>query len=99
MCACACYVLDFLKDISNFLLRSNLCVCAQAFFIFLPEQKEKLVHYFIALFFSARKSLTKYLFGYRFGLPADRVWISVYEDDDEAFEIWRDEVSQTRDHN
>lgn len=27
-----------------------------------------------------------------FGLPADRLWISVYEDDDEAFEIWRDEV-------
>jgi hypothetical protein len=60
VCACACYV-NFLKDISNFLQRSNLCVCAQAFFIFLPDQKEKLVHYFIALFFSARKSLTKYL--------------------------------------
>lgn len=29
----------------------------------------------------------------RFGLPADRLWISVYEDDDEAFAIWRDEVS------
>lgn len=27
-----------------------------------------------------------------FGLPADRLWISVYEDDDEAFAIWRDEV-------
>ncbi|KDP40449.1 hypothetical protein JCGZ_03949 [Jatropha curcas] len=27
-----------------------------------------------------------------FGLSADRLWISVYEDDDEAFEIWHDEV-------
>ncbi|KAJ7967103.1 Alanine--tRNA ligase [Quillaja saponaria] len=27
-----------------------------------------------------------------FGLQADRLWISVYEDDNEAFEIWRDEV-------
>ncbi|CAK7329398.1 unnamed protein product [Dovyalis caffra] len=27
-----------------------------------------------------------------FGLPADRLWVSVYEDDDDAFEIWHDEV-------
>lgn len=27
-----------------------------------------------------------------FGLPADRLWISVYKDDDEAFAIWHDEV-------
>ncbi|CAF1889895.1 BnaC02g45400D [Brassica napus] len=27
-----------------------------------------------------------------FGLPADRVWVSIYEDDDEAFEIWKNEV-------
>ncbi|GAB2267785.1 hypothetical protein Dimus_002762 [Dionaea muscipula] len=27
-----------------------------------------------------------------FGLPANRLWVSVYEDDDEAFAIWRDEV-------
>ncbi|XP_027086843.1 alanine--tRNA ligase, chloroplastic/mitochondrial isoform X1 [Coffea arabica] len=27
-----------------------------------------------------------------FGLPADRLWISIYEDDDEAFAIWQDEV-------
>ncbi|CAL5377989.1 unnamed protein product [Camellia sinensis] len=27
-----------------------------------------------------------------FGLPAERVWVSVYEDDDEAFEMWHDEV-------
>ena len=26
------------------------------------------------------------------GLPAERVWISVYEDDDEAFTLWRDKV-------
>ncbi len=25
-------------------------------------------------------------------LPVDRLWVSVYEDDDEAFAIWRDEV-------
>ncbi|KAE9448637.1 hypothetical protein C3L33_19465, partial [Rhododendron williamsianum] len=28
-----------------------------------------------------------------FGLPAERLWISVYEDDDEAFSIWHDEAS------
>ncbi|XP_038713059.1 alanine--tRNA ligase, chloroplastic/mitochondrial isoform X2 [Tripterygium wilfordii] len=27
-----------------------------------------------------------------FGLPAERLWISIYEDDDEAFEIWHNEV-------
>ncbi|KAL0334524.1 UNVERIFIED_CONTAM: Alanine--tRNA ligase, chloroplastic/mitochondrial [Sesamum radiatum] len=27
-----------------------------------------------------------------FGLPADRLWISVYEDDDETFSIWHDEL-------
>ncbi|ONH92414.1 hypothetical protein PRUPE_8G174300 [Prunus persica] len=27
-----------------------------------------------------------------FGLPADRLWISVFEDDNEAFEIWHDEM-------
>ncbi|MED6107781.1 hypothetical protein PIB30_017272 [Stylosanthes scabra] len=27
-----------------------------------------------------------------FGLPADRLWVSVYEDDDEAFELWSNEV-------
>ncbi|XP_022140525.1 alanine--tRNA ligase, chloroplastic/mitochondrial isoform X1 [Momordica charantia] len=27
-----------------------------------------------------------------FGLPADRLWISIYEEDDEAFAIWHDEV-------
>ncbi|MDX2241913.1 MAG: alanine--tRNA ligase [Leptolyngbyaceae cyanobacterium bins.302] len=27
-----------------------------------------------------------------FGLPADRVVVSVFEDDDEAFAIWRDEI-------
>ena len=27
-----------------------------------------------------------------FGLPAERVWVSVYEQDEEAFAIWRDEI-------
>ncbi|WP_309123781.1 alanine--tRNA ligase [Arthrobacter sp.] len=27
-----------------------------------------------------------------FGLPADRLWVTVYQDDDEALAIWRDEV-------
>ncbi|GFQ01884.1 probable alanine--tRNA ligase chloroplastic [Phtheirospermum japonicum] len=27
-----------------------------------------------------------------FGLPAERLWISVYEDDDETFAIWHDEM-------
>ncbi|KAJ6692951.1 ALANINE--TRNA LIGASE MITOCHONDRIAL [Salix purpurea] len=33
-----------------------------------------------------------------FGLPADRLWVSVYEDDDEAFEIWHDEVGVPAEH-
>lgn len=33
------------------------------------------------------------VFSYRYRLPADRLWISVYEDDDEAFAIWNKEVS------
>ncbi|MSQ41007.1 MAG: alanine--tRNA ligase [Dehalococcoidia bacterium] len=28
----------------------------------------------------------------RLGLPADRLWVTVYTDDDEAFHIWRDVV-------
>ncbi|KAJ8767018.1 hypothetical protein K2173_012528 [Erythroxylum novogranatense] len=27
-----------------------------------------------------------------FGLPIDRLWVSIYEDDDEAFEIWHNEM-------
>ncbi|KAL2346013.1 hypothetical protein Fmac_000013 [Flemingia macrophylla] len=27
-----------------------------------------------------------------FGLPPDRLWVSVYEDDDEAFQLWSEEV-------
>ena len=27
-----------------------------------------------------------------YGLPADRLWVTVYETDDEAFELWRDAV-------
>lgn len=27
-----------------------------------------------------------------YGLPPERVWVSVYEKDDEAFELWRDVV-------
>lgn len=27
-----------------------------------------------------------------YGLPADKLWISVYEDDDEAFKIWHEEI-------
>ena len=26
------------------------------------------------------------------GIPADRLWVSVFEEDDEAFSIWRDEI-------
>ncbi|KAH9694510.1 Alanine--tRNA ligase [Citrus sinensis] len=33
-----------------------------------------------------------------FGLPANRLWISVYEDDDEAFEIWNKEVGVPVEH-
>ncbi|KAF8013169.1 hypothetical protein BT93_I1142 [Corymbia citriodora subsp. variegata] len=32
------------------------------------------------------------------GLPAERLWISVFEDDDEAFEIWHKEVGVPADH-
>lgn len=33
-----------------------------------------------------------FLMTYRFGLPPERVWISVYEDDDETYAIWHKEV-------
>ncbi|KAA3482238.1 alanine--tRNA ligase-like [Gossypium australe] len=33
-----------------------------------------------------------------FQLPPERLWISVYEDDDEAFEIWHKEVGVPVDH-
>ena len=29
----------------------------------------------------------------RFQLPIDRLWVSVFKDDDEAFAFWRDEAS------
>lgn len=32
------------------------------------------------------------------GLPEERVWISVYEDDDEAFALWRDKVRAVPGH-
>lgn len=31
-------------------------------------------------------------------LPIDRIWISIYEDDDEAFDIWTKEVGVAPDH-
>jgi len=37
--------------------------------------------------------LSSLQFTFRFGLPPDRLWVSVYEDDDEAFQLWSDEVS------
>lgn len=37
-------------------------------------------------------------FPYRFGLPADRLWVSVYNNDDEAFKIWHDEVNYAGGH-
>ncbi|GAA0175001.1 aminoacyl-tRNA synthetase [Lithospermum erythrorhizon] len=33
-----------------------------------------------------------------FGLPAERLWVSVYEDDDEALTIWLEEVGVPADH-
>ncbi|KAM5562689.1 alanine--tRNA ligase, chloroplastic/mitochondrial [Rosa sericea] len=33
-----------------------------------------------------------------FGIPADRLWVSVFEDDDEAFEIWHHEVGVPVEH-
>ncbi|HET8794814.1 MAG TPA: alanine--tRNA ligase [Arthrobacter sp.] len=36
--------------------------------------------------------LTKSIDDGGFGLPAERLWITVYQDDDEALRIWRDEV-------
>ncbi|GMJ12677.1 EMBRYO DEFECTIVE 263, EMBRYO DEFECTIVE 1030, EMBRYO DEFECTIVE 86 [Hibiscus trionum] len=33
-----------------------------------------------------------------FGLPPERLWISVFEDDDEAFEIWHNEVGVPVEH-
>ncbi len=31
-------------------------------------------------------------------LPVDRIWVSIYQDDDEAFEIWTKEVGVSPDH-
>ena len=31
-------------------------------------------------------------------MPIDRIWISIYQDDDEAFEIWTKEVGVSADH-
>lgn len=31
-------------------------------------------------------------------LPVDRIWVSIYEDDDEAFDIWTKEVGVAADH-
>lgn len=36
--------------------------------------------------------LTKPVADGGYGLPADRLWITVYQDDDEALEIWRDKI-------
>ncbi|KAG2610481.1 hypothetical protein PVAP13_4KG193000 [Panicum virgatum] len=33
-----------------------------------------------------------------YGLPAERLWISVFEDDDEAFDIWHNEVGVPKEH-
>jgi hypothetical protein len=75
-------------------------VCAQAFIVFLSEQKGKVsILFHRNSFLYARKSLTGCLFGYRFALPADTLWVSVYEDDNESFELWPDEVNQRRAHN
>ncbi|TYJ44483.1 hypothetical protein E1A91_A03G228500v1 [Gossypium mustelinum] len=40
----------------------------------------------------------KVVCAYRFQLAPERLWISVYEDDDEAFEIWHKEVGVPVDH-
>lgn len=32
------------------------------------------------------------------GLPADKLWVSIYEEDDEAFDIWTKEVGVAPDH-
>jgi alanyl-tRNA synthetase len=64
-------------------------VCAQAFIVFLSEQNGKVsILFHHNSFLYARKSLTGCLFGYRFALPADTLWVSVYEDDNESFELW-----------
>ncbi|GAB2479953.1 alanine--tRNA ligase [Streptosporangium sandarakinum] len=33
-----------------------------------------------------------------FGFPADRLWVTVYHDDDEAYRIWHDEVGVPAEH-
>lgn len=32
------------------------------------------------------------------GIPKEKVWATVYEDDDEAFNIWRDEIGMPEEH-
>lgn len=46
-------------------------------------------------FYSCRPSQLSYVSRScdRFKLPVDRLWVSVFEEDDEALSIWRDEAS------
>lgn len=44
------------------------------------------------MFFALKRTDCQIVFVCRYGLPADRLWISVYEDDDETFALWHDEV-------
>jgi alanyl-tRNA synthetase len=78
-----------------------LFVCALRHLLFFYQNKKGKVSILFHhnSFLYARKSLTGCFFGYRFALPADTLWVSFYEDDNEAFELWHDEVNQTRAHN
>nr|GMD07026.1 alanine--tRNA ligase, chloroplastic/mitochondrial isoform X1 [Ipomoea batatas] len=42
-------------------------------------------------------SISEYELNIKYGLPADRLWISVYEDDDETFAIWHNVIGVPED--
>ena len=56
------------------------------FFCEFPVNKSSSRFLFLLLQFAI------HFFG-RFQLPIDRLWVSVFKDDDEAFAFWRDEAS------
>lgn len=59
-----------------------------------PPQMVLLIEIFNLISLLSPNFITIYLC--RFKLPSDRLWISVFEDDEEAFSIWHDVVSSIR---
>lgn len=67
------------------IFRKDEALCHEVF----PE----FLHPLVVLNRASSSTLLRLLFlTHRYKLPVERVWISVFEDDDESLAIWRDEV-------